>query len=633
MIRQFRVRVEAIALKEETIGEGTSAVAGNLLSHNPATHLWNPVLEVNPHSAEVGWIRHGANRVALTVGVEIPAGSVAREASVPPAKPGGEVDFKFFPQEVRDFGEVRCCPLFETWENYVPASEGKFFPLAGGLPLSGAAKLMYHVPGHVVARLANAATQCSEFMSAISGNIYPDRQDNQPYELVREMWESWAFNVRAHVISMIWPVTAMEYAGCEQPDNLGFVLTMLGYVNPSATAGLCAELLSGCKPNKISYIGVEGSRVVVLVGPSHRVTGSAGQSITEAKLQEQWTTIRTKLPAKTGEYALEVVEVEEETSVAELLRTVVSQKLADPVHAGAPAGAKDDIFIIFTKCLWLTEWRKSENTYGPSPDAGRIIDENIDAMKAFANKGGRSQAPTIILSGPGIVWHGTAMQEVATSFFVKCRDAGFPAYPSNAMWFGCSKKSLNGGVVGLERGGHQFMGLVSAFTDLVCVLRREYSMSDEVREALAIALDFLVEREDLLKPSESYLSAAKQCGILAGLTPVDRWSSSRAVRRRPKRLPQPVQELLGNSRHLAPTRETGRRRWLSASGPQRHPQRGGRGWAKQWRISASRLRVAAYRRLSAAIRGEPFLQSQDRHAGIARPRPVVRLRQAATGST
>ena len=64
VIRQFRVRVEAIALKEETIGEGTSAVAGNLLSHNPATHLWNPVLEVNPHSAEVGWIRHGANRSA-----------------------------------------------------------------------------------------------------------------------------------------------------------------------------------------------------------------------------------------------------------------------------------------------------------------------------------------------------------------------------------------------------------------------------------------------------------------------------------------------------------------------------------------------------------------------------------------
>ena len=463
VIRQFRVRVEAIALKEETIGEGTSAVAGNLLSHNPATHLWNPVLEVNPHSAEVGWIRHGANRVALTIGAEIPAGSVAREASIPPAKPGGEVDFKFFPQEIeiRDIGEVRCCPLFETWEHYVPASEGKFFPLAGGLPFSGAAKLMYHVPGHVVATLANAATQCSEFMSAISGNIYPDRQDRQPYELVREMWESWAFNVRTYIISMIWPVTAMEYAGCEEPDNLGFVLTMLGYVNPSAAAG-----------------------------------------------------------------PLEIVEVEEETSVAELLRTVVSQKLADPVHAGAPAGAKDDIFIIFTKCLWLTEWRKSENTYGPSPDAGRIVDENIDAMKAFANKGGRSQAPTIILSGPGIVWHGTAMQEVATTFFMKCRDAGFPAYPSNAMWFGCSKKSLNGGVVGIERGGHQFMGLVSAFTDLVCVLRREYSMSDEVREALAIALDFMVENDHLMKPSESYLSAAKQCGVRAGLTPVDRWSSS-----------------------------------------------------------------------------------------------------------
>ena len=109
---------------------------------------------------------------------------------------------------------------------------------------------------------------------------------------------------------------------------------------------------------------------------------------------------------------------------------------------------------------------------------------------------------------------------------MKCHDAGFPAYPSNAMWFGCSKKSLNGGVVGIERGGHQFMGLVSAFTDLVCVLRREYSMSDEVREALAIALDFMVEHGYLMKPSESYLSAAKQCGVRAGLTPVDRWSSS-----------------------------------------------------------------------------------------------------------
>ena len=36
------------------------------------------------------------------------------------------------------------------------------------------------------------------------------------------------------------------------------------------------------------------------------------------------------------------------------------------------------------------------------------------------------------------------------------------------------------------------MGLVSAFTDLVCVLRREYSMSDEVREALALALDLRI---------------------------------------------------------------------------------------------------------------------------------------------
>ena len=70
------------------------------------------------------------------------------------------------------------------------------------------------------------------------------------------------------------------------------------------------------------------------------------------------------------------------------------------------------------------------------------------------------------------------------------------------------------------------MGLVSAFTDLVCVLRREYSMSDEVREALAIALDFLVKHDYLMKPSKSYLSAAKQCGVRADLTPVDRWSSS-----------------------------------------------------------------------------------------------------------
>ena len=262
---------------------------------------------------------------------------------------------------------------------------------------------------------------------------------------------------------MIWPVTAMEYAGCEEPDSLGVVLTMLGSLR---CGWLCAELLSGCVPNKVSHLGVEGSRVVVPVGPSHWITGSANQSITEAKLQEQWTTIRAKLPAKTGEYALEVVEIDEETPVSELLRTVVGPELADPVHAGAPAKAKDDIFVICTKCVWLTEWLKSENTYGPNPEAGRIIDENIDAMKAFANKGGRSQAPTIILSGPGIVWHGTSMQGIATTFFRRCRDAGFPAYPSNAIWFGCSKKSSNGGVVGIERGGHQFMGLVSAFTDL-----------------------------------------------------------------------------------------------------------------------------------------------------------------------
>ena len=83
------------------------------------------------------------------------------------------MDFKFFPQEIRELGEVRCCPLFETWEHYVPASEGKFFPLAGGLPFSGVAKLMYHAPEHAVSALANAATQCSGFMSAISGNNLP----------------------------------------------------------------------------------------------------------------------------------------------------------------------------------------------------------------------------------------------------------------------------------------------------------------------------------------------------------------------------------------------------------------------------------------------------------------------------
>ena len=54
---------------------------------------------------------------------------------------------------------------------------------------------------------------------------------------------------------------------------------------------------------------------MVLVGPSHWVTGSSGQSITEAKLQEQWTTIRT-----TGEYALEV---EEETSVTRYMQVLL----------------------------------------------------------------------------------------------------------------------------------------------------------------------------------------------------------------------------------------------------------------------------------------------------------------------
>ena len=131
---------------------------------------------------------------------------------------------KFFPQEIRDIGKVRCCPLIETWEHYVPASEGKFFPLAGGLPFSGAANLMYHAPGHAVAALANAATQCSEFMNAISGNIFPDRQDRHPYELVREMWESWAFNVRTNIISMICPEFGVcsHNAGIRQPFRYGW---------------------------------------------------------------------------------------------------------------------------------------------------------------------------------------------------------------------------------------------------------------------------------------------------------------------------------------------------------------------------------------------------------------------------
>ena len=141
VIRQFRVRIEAIALKEESVEDGTAAVSGSLLAPNPATHIWNPMLEVNPHSSEVGWLRHGATRTWLAIGAETPAGSVVRETSVNPARPGSEVDFKFFPKEVRELGEVRCFPLKET---YVPASEGKFFSLAGGLPLSEAAKLMYH---------------------------------------------------------------------------------------------------------------------------------------------------------------------------------------------------------------------------------------------------------------------------------------------------------------------------------------------------------------------------------------------------------------------------------------------------------------------------------------------------------
>ena len=158
VIRQFRVRVEAIALKEESVGEGSPAVSGCLLAPNPATHIWNPMLEVNPHSSEVGWIRHGAVRPVLTIGAETPAGSVTRETSVNPAKPGSEVDFKFFPKEVRELGEVRCFPLRETWEHYVPASEGKFFPLAGGLPLSEAAKLMYHAPKRAMLELVCGAT-------------------------------------------------------------------------------------------------------------------------------------------------------------------------------------------------------------------------------------------------------------------------------------------------------------------------------------------------------------------------------------------------------------------------------------------------------------------------------------------
>ena len=219
------------------------------------------------------------------------------------------------------------------------------------------------------------------------------------------------------------------------------------------------------------------------------------------------------------------MEVDEESSVSELLRTVVGPKLMAHGSGTCRCACKGE------GCVWLTEWLKSENTYGPNPEAGRIIDENIDAMKAFANKGGRSQAPTIILSGPGIVWHGTSMQNIATTFFRKCRDAGFPAYPSNAMWFGCSKKSSNGGVVGIERGGHQFMGLVSAFTDLTSILRREYALNGEIQETLAMPINYLIDEGKLVNPPESYFSAVKPCGgkTCGGktcLTPVQRWSTS-----------------------------------------------------------------------------------------------------------
>ena len=246
--------------------------------------------------------------------------------------------------------------------------------------------------------------------------------------------------------------------------------------------------------------------------------------------------------------------------------------------------------------MWLTEWLKSENTYDPNPEAGRIIDESIDALKAFANKGGRSQAPTIILSGPGIVWHGTSMQHVATTFFRKCRNAGFPAYPSNAMWFGCSKKSSNGGVVGIERGGHQFIGLVSAFTDLSSILRREYAMNGEIQETLAIALNYLIEEGKLVNPPESYLSAVKMCWrasrqYIGG--PLPRTHHGRRLSLRPERClaAKAPRRVLLRSMHLdrrvhgirilsprpALIRAVGSRLWHNASGLQLHLQQVSRG--------------------------------------------------------
>ena len=95
------------------------------------------------------------------------------------------------------------------------------------------------------------------------------------------------------------------------------------------------------------------------------------------------------------------------------------------------------------------------------------------------------------------------------------------------MWFGCSKKSSNGGVVGIERGGHQFIGLVSAFTDLTSILRREYALSGEIQETLTIAINYLVEEGKLVNPPESYFSAVKMCGGKTCLTPVQRWSTSK----------------------------------------------------------------------------------------------------------
>ena len=164
-------------------------------------------------------------------------------------------------------------------------------------------------------------------------------------------------------------------------------------------------------------------------------------------------------------------------------------------------------------------------------------------------------------------------------------------------------------------------------------------MSDEIQEALAIALNYLIEGGKLVNPPESYLSAIKTCGGQTCLTPVHRWSTSQDA---------PWAEVIsapramsgGQGAHAVCTEfrssvrtmhQCGRR--ATDYGPTRPVLyttcKVSRGWARPWPTLANLPLTAVFRPLSAAIRRVQCLRNRHLRVGTPHPRLVLRRSLAA----